>query len=212
VEESKWIEAMKKARDLDRSVLPNRSARHLLLVISTYANGNGVAWPKMTTLARAMGFRLTDDGRLTPSASAALHRVLLKLKQCGLVERRKCDCWKERHPCHFQLDLAALWASDFVIAPITKKTPSDSEFVIARDNKTTSASDNKTTSQIRTPVRTTPSTTPIEHQLNGTQTTASSKRVPPTVARDTRAHEDHAQPFDARAIPEAADGGGTDDE
>ena len=204
-----WFEVMKRTRDLNARVLPNRSARHLLLVLSSYANERGTAWPSMTTLARVIGYRLTSEGRLTKSAGASLYRTLGTLKKCGLVSRVDCDCRKDRHACHFQLDLAALWAADPAISPITKTSSSDHEFAITGDNKRGSAADNKRGPVvINNQVIQQPSATPIEHPLN----ISTSPKGSVESSTRKRIERQDGTPIDAEAIPEAAAEGERDEE
>jgi Helix-turn-helix domain len=84
-----------RAQALERSLRPLEA--HLLLVLATYANAEGVAWPSIATLARDAGLKVKvvkrrdRAGRVrTTYENSAVSAALAHLQQLGLI-------WRTQH-------------------------------------------------------------------------------------------------------------------
>lgn len=62
----------------------NRSDAHVLLVLATYANARGEAWPTRATIAKDCGLAVKGDG--TQGASSSVAESLRRLRDAGLID------------------------------------------------------------------------------------------------------------------------------
>jgi hypothetical protein len=209
------------ARGVSADVPP--AARHMLLLFATHARLVLEHWDThvgVAAMARGMGYALTEDGRLTRSASVAFWRTFRKLTRDGLVRKAPCTCVQAfPHPFHVRIDEAALASRQTPRPPATELRRHGNQTVAGTGNRTAAGSGNSLVTSNSTRNSTS------EHQENSTT-------HPPSVngPADARVHRvsrrqhqalveaaarrriDAAKAIERAAAAAAAADGGIDDE
>lgn len=122
------------------------SARHMLLLFASHAKldlGEWDTYVGVAAMARGMGYKLTDDGRLTRSARVAFWRTFGKLREEGLVRKAPCLCPQAfPHPFHVQIDMTVLASRQTARPPATELRRHGNQSVAGSGNKTAADSGN----------------------------------------------------------------------
>lgn len=140
----RYWQMVESVRGVSADVPP--AARHMLLLFATHAKlvlGEWDTFVGVAAMARGMGYALTEDGRLTRSASVAFWRTFRKLTREGLVRKAPCTCVQAfPHPFHVHIDEAALASRQTSRPPATELRRHGNQTVAGTGNRTAAGSGN----------------------------------------------------------------------